>query len=352
MRKRSSFGFDIIIFSSALALVIIGILFIYSSGMSSTGEIVSNEYIKQIIWGIIGLVLLFAVLATDYTFFRNISLYLYGFSILVLIFTLIFGRTVNGAKSWLGIGEFGIQPSEFTKITTILFLAWYYESHEKEITQFRTFIIGLAICALPALFIIVQPDMGTALVYVPIFLIVSFIAGIKKRYLIYLLLLMSLVTLFTLLPAWETYIYRSNLGLVRIIRDPKIFRVFFITMLFLLMLAIAGLLLLKKRYFYWIVYIFSTVNISLFVSMFARKFLQDYQIKRLIVFLDPAFDELNTGWNITQSITAVGSGGMIGKGFLHGTQSHYKFLPQQSTDFIFSIIGEDPYVLPRLLAHS
>ncbi len=341
MKRQSYFGFDIAIFGSALALVIIGILFIYSSGLSSTGEIVSNEYIKQIIWAVIGLILLFAVLATDYSFFRNIALYLYAGSLLLLLITLIFGKEVNGAKSWLGFLDFGIQPSEFTKISTILFLAYCYEHYEKKITSLKVFFIGMAICAAPTLLIIIQPDMGTALVYIPLFLIVSFIAGIRKRYLFYLIILMVLVIIFTLLPAWEQYIFRSKIAFVRLLDDSGYLKYFLLSVLVIFALSLAGYLIYRKTYFYWLVYSFSSVLISLIGAIGARGFLKDYQLMRLIVFLDPTIDELGTGWNITQSITAVGNGGLLGRGFLQGTQSHYKFLPQQSTDFIFSIIGEE-----------
>jgi rod shape determining protein RodA len=106
-------------------------------------------------------------------------------------------------------------------------------------------------------------------------------------------------------------------------------------------LAIVGYLLLKKGYFYWIFYSAIIMFISLLGSMGAGIFLKEYQIMRLIVFLNPGIDPRGAGWNIIQSITAVGSGGIFGKGFLKGTQSHYRFLPQQSTDFIFSIIAEE-----------
>jgi rod shape determining protein RodA len=102
-----------------------------------------------------------------------------------------------------------------------------------------------------------------------------------------------------------------------------------------------GSRLYKKRYFYWIAYFVFILLLSLFTSFAAHRILKDYQIMRLIVFLDPGVDPRGAGWNIIQSMTAIGSGDLLGKGFLLGTHSHYRFLPEQSTDFIFSIFGEE-----------
>jgi rod shape determining protein RodA len=108
----------------------------------------------------------------------------------------------------------------------------------------------------------------------------------------------------------------------------------------------------KKRYFFWIVYGIAVLIISLGASFMSHKVLKEYQIKRLIVFLDPNVDPRGAGWNIIQSITAIGSGGLSGKGYLQGTQSHYRFLPQQSTDFIFSIFTEEWGLLGGLLVFA
>jgi rod shape determining protein RodA len=114
-------------------------------------------------------------------------------------------------------------------------------------------------------------------------------------------------------------------------------------------IALFGFLRYRKRYFYWIIYAAAILMLSLGASFAARKALKDYQIMRLIVFLDPNVDPRGSGWNIIQSITAIGSGGFTGKGYLQGTQSHYRFLPQQSTDFIFSIFSEEWGLLGGLL---
>jgi rod shape determining protein RodA len=119
-----------------------------------------------------------------------------------------------------------------------------------------------------------------------------------------------------------------------------------------MVIALFGYIWYKKRYFYWIVYGVTIIIFSLGASFVSYKVLKDYQIMRLIVFLDPNVDPRGSGWNIIQSITAIGSGGLLGKGYLHGTQSHYRFLPQQSTDFIFSIFTEEWGLLGGLLVFT
>ena len=126
MRSRSLFGVDFILLGATLALVTIGLLFIYSSNVTSTGVVYSHEYIKQAIWIVSGLIFLFFIAFFDYSLLNEWAPYIYAFFIIILAYTLIFGRVVNGAKSWLGFsGGIGIQPSEFTKIATILLLAKY-----------------------------------------------------------------------------------------------------------------------------------------------------------------------------------------------------------------------------------
>ena len=116
---------------------------------------------------------------------------------------------------------------------------------------------------------------------------------------------------------------------------------FWVVLFVLVTLSSIGHFALHQRYFYWLFYVSTILSTSYIGSLALRQVLKDYQIKRLIVFLDPGIDPQGAGWNVIQSVTAVGSGGWFGKGWLHGTQSHYRFLPQQSTDFIFSIIAEE-----------
>jgi rod shape determining protein RodA len=174
MNKTSFINFDILLLLATVLLVIIGILFIYSSGVSTSGLLTSNEFTKQIIWAITGIFLMILFLFLSYTHLKTFALPIYFGSLLVLIFTLIFGKVVNNSRSWIDFGIVGFQPSEFTKITTILFLAVYFEKIGNKIRQLPYYLLGFIIIFLPVILILLQPDLGTAIVFFPIYIIASF----------------------------------------------------------------------------------------------------------------------------------------------------------------------------------
>ena len=180
---------DPILLSSSLALVGAGILFVYSSGVNSAGVSVSNEWIKQIVWASSGLVLMVVFAVTNHQNYKPRTPYIFFAALALLVLTLVFGRQVNGARSWLGIGNMGIQPSEFVKIATILFLAAYLSEIGNGITELPRFLLGLLVVAAPVALIVLQPDMGTALIYCPVFLTMALLAGARIRHLLFVLLL-------------------------------------------------------------------------------------------------------------------------------------------------------------------
>jgi rod shape determining protein RodA len=348
-QERSVLGIDIVLIGATIALIIVGVLFIYSSGVTSDGVSFSNEWVRQIIFAVLGLALMAGITAMDYSRVRDLSPYIYGLAILALVFTLLFGRVVNGARSWIGIGDLGIQPSEFSKIATILLLAYVLDTRGDAIQNPSGFALSLAVVLVPMALILVQPDFGTAIVYVPIFLIMAFAAGAKTSYIIFLLLSGALAIVFTVLPAWELYIRGTDVPFVSVITDSRLFAIVSGSFGLIAILGIFGVLVAKQGYFKWVIYGSSAVLSGLAGSFVGRRLLQDFQIMRLIVFLDPNVDPRGAGWNIIQSVTAVGSGGVTGKGWLQGTQSHLQYLPQQSTDFIFSILAEEWGFLGALL---
>lgn len=341
MKNKILAMFDYLLILVVLILVALGVLFIYSSSINSEGVSVTNEYIKQIIWASIGFVIMIFVTLYDFRKTESLTPYLYVFLILLLVYTRIFGRYVNGAKSWIGIGEFGVQPSEFGKIFFILFLARFLDE-SKNMNQFKRFIYAIGILLLPMGLILIQPDLGTASVYIPIFLTMCFIAGIPIKYILYVLAFGILTVFFTVIPVWNMEIAEKPLVFISVLTNLKL-RALLISSV--LLITLLGYVVRRyfhgPKYIYWITLVFSVICLSLIFSMVLGKFLKDYQIKRLIIFMNPNKDRLGAGWNIIQSKVAIGAGGMTGQGYLQGTQSHYRFLPQQSTDFIFSILSEE-----------
>ncbi len=341
MRRATLFGFDFLLLGASLLLTVIGVLFIYSSGITSTGVQYSTEYIKQIVWAGTGLILMAVVILINYTRLRGLSVYLYGFSILLLIITALFGREVHGARSWLGFREVGIQPSEFAKIITILFLGSYLSGIGRGIRELPRFLLGFGIVLLPMGLILLQPDMGTALVYIPIFLVMTFMAGARLMHIFFIAAAGFLIVVFSTLPAFAKWILVGRINFLGLVTDLDFLKYYILALLLMTLLSAWGTFGFKRRYFYWIHYFSLLLLVSTVGALLAARVLKDYQIMRLIIFLDPRLDPQGAGWNIIQSMTAVGSGGFWGKGFLQGTQSHYRFLPQQSTDFIFSILAEE-----------
>ncbi|MDR3276690.1 MAG: rod shape-determining protein RodA [Treponema sp.] len=341
MKLRDFLEIDYSLLFAATVLAAFGILFIYSSGVSSEGVVVSTEYFRQIIWAAGGFVLALVLAMVNYRKFYNLTLYLYLGVLALLAYTCLFGYTVNGARAWLGVGSFGIQPSEFAKITTILFLAWFLDSSRKTMNSFARFILSCLIVFIPMGLVLIQPDFGTSLVFIPILLVMGFIAGISARYILFLIAVIGLTVILLGLPLWQSYILGNTIPSLAILSNTRFITGTVLVLGLITAISVFGFLRYKKRYFYWIAYAAAVVIFSLGTSWLAQKVLKDYQIMRLIVFLDPNVDPRGAGWNIIQSITAIGSGGLWGRGYLQGTQSHYQFLPQQSTDFIFSIFSEE-----------
>ncbi len=348
MRRSLTTYFDFVLFGATMSLIVVGVLFIYSSGVNSSGDLVSREYLKQLIWAGTGLAILFLFAFINYGTLRMASVYLYGIAIVLLLVTLGIGRDVNGHRSWLGVGELGIQPSEFAKIACILFLATYFSNIGNGVRELPRLLLGVLIIVIPLGMILLQPDLGTTLVLVLIFLFMGFMAGAQLRHLFFILMVGVLTIVFAALPS---ILQRTGRGaaLFGLLREPT-------SMFYLVPPAaiIAGLSLLgfrasRRIYFYWIFYFASIAVVSAVCSVAVRLALKDYQIMRFVIFLNPHLDPQGSGWNILQSLTAIGSGGFRGKGFLHGTQSHYQFLPSQSTDFIFSILTEEWGFLGGLL---
>jgi len=332
---------DYLLLLPVLVLIIIGVLFIYSSGVTYEGEQVSNEYVRQIIWATISLFALFAISLINYRRFYNFSMYIYIFALISLLYTLFFGHVIYNASRWIRIGSMGIQMSEFVKIIVIIMLARYLADTDHIKESFPRFLMSCIIVIIPMGMVLLQPDLGTALVYIAILLIMIFIAGVKMRYVAFMISCIVLTGILLGLPIWQTYILQRSISFIVILTNIRF--LLLIVLFFLIIAAIAffGYRKYKKRYFFWVVYAAAIIIFSLLASYAGRIVLKDYQMMRLIVFLNPNVDPRGAGWNIIQSVTAIGSGGFAGRGYLQGTQSHYRFLPEQSTDFIFSIFSEE-----------
>jgi rod shape determining protein RodA len=268
--RRFIQNFDWFLFFLVILLIAMGTVNLYSATHLAGEGHDTPLYLKQVYWTGLGFFFLFLVLFFDYHLLLSVAYPLYWISISLLLGVTLFGRSISGSQRWLTFGPFSFQPSEMVKICLILALAKYFFVHElNRRYTLKDLWAPLGMALLPALMIIKQPDLGTAILVLLISVTIFFFLGISWKTLIF-----SLGSFFLFLP----------------------------------------------------------------VSWF---FLKDYQKKRILIFLQPESDPLGAGYHIIQSKIAVGSGGFWGKGFLKGTQGQLRFLPEQHTDFAFSVLAEE-----------
>lgn len=302
---------DLAILLPSILLMIFGLLAIYSSTVNHPTA--SGNFNKQFFWFFLSLAAAIIAYLLPHRTYRLLAVPSYIISIAMLALVLVMGKTVYGSKSWLGIGSLGMQPSEFAKIGLILFLAYWISRKQTDINTVKDLAITLAAGLTPIFLILLQPDMGTAIVFGLITLFMIFWGGI------------SLFGLFVVLsPGFVTF--ASLFGTVPLI--------------FTLIVVLAILIYFKKDLF--ISTTVFVINIAAgFFFDYLYRILQPHQQKRIETFLDPNSDPLGAGYNALQAKVAIGSGGLIGKGFMEGNQTQLRFIPEQWTDFIYCVVGEE-----------
>lgn len=266
--RRGLKQLDWIVVTTTFLIVALGLLVLYSSGIKA-GEVRSEiDASRQFLYAGVGLIALFIVSRIDYRVFKSYAVPIYIIMVVSLAAVDVIGRTALGAQRWISIGFFQFQPSEFAKLALIIVLGTYYSKVHARSSQFRYLVYSLLILLLPMALIIAQPDLGTGLVLLVIWMSMTIASKVKRRYLL--------------------------LG--------------------------AGSLAIMAPIVY--------------------RFLAPYQQNRINVLLNPQADTLGTGYNVTQAVIAVGSGGWTGRGLSAGSQSQLNFLPSQHTDFIFAVLAE------------
>ncbi len=258
---------DLNFLGTAVVLAMIGCLLVYSATFFNEPDL--STFKRQMLWVVIGIVLALVILTVDYHVLFDIAPILYGIGLVLLVYLLLWGQLTANVKSWIRIGGFQFQPSEFMKVFTALMLARFFDSNDRAYLDMRSFAKAMGIIGLPVGLIIVQPDFGTAASFFPLVAVAMFFGGIRPR-------------------VWAAMV------LLVIIAAP--------------------------------------------VGYFSLK---PYQRERLMVFLNPERDPLGSGYQVTQAKIAIGSGGIHGKGFRHGTQGKFGFVPEHHTDFIFAVLGEE-----------
>jgi rod shape determining protein RodA len=300
----------------SLCLVLFGLATLYSAGQTDVPTRAAGVWYRQFLWFGMGIVAMWIIFHVSMRVLEWLSPAVYAFSILLLVVVLAVGTgagTAEGTHSWFSVGGHPIgQPSELAKVATVLMLARFLSSRKEPPRSLRDLIGPVLIVGVPCLLVLKQPDLGSALVFVGIFFAMLFWAGVRPRMLFMLATpVISLFLAFNTL-AWSVWI-----------------------ILFVL-------ILIAWRPYVWDWVVFLTANVAMgAVALPLWKRLAPYQQNRLLTFLNPEADPRAAGYHAIQSRVAIGSGGWFGTGYTEGPQKRLAFLPEQHTDFVFSVVGEE-----------
>jgi len=304
------------------AIVIMGWLNIYAVTYDPESKIsIFNLTInsgRQLLFIAGAFIIIMMILIIDMRFYETFAYIIFGLVLFLLLLVPIIGKEVGGNKAWLGIGSFGVQPSEFAKFATALAVAKYIGSVGFRMDNVRNQIVLFLLIGAPMVLILLQKDTGTALVFTA-FTVVFFREGMSP-FLIIAGIIAAIIFVLTLMVN-EYYLF-TGVGILLVVAilmgKKKIKRVVLLT---------AGAI--------------AICGVIMSVDYIITDVLKPHQQNRIRALINPDADPLGFGWNVTQSKIAIGSGGFLGKGFLQGTQTKFNFVPEQSTDFIFCTIGEE-----------
>lgn len=303
--------YDYLTLGLILILIIIGCFAIFSATYSDTeGE--NGFFARQLMWSVLGVMVMIGVSLVSLKLINRLVYWFYIFTLFLLLLVLFVGKVGQGAERWLIVGPVHVQPSELAKLATILAVSKYLSDKYTDVNKLKYFSIAVGLILLPFILIVRQPDLGTALVFLALIIPLLYWAGLNWFH------------IFTILTPLLTMILSFN------------FWAFMI-----LMITIVLVLAFSRRKPIFLVAVF-LLNIGVGIATpYLWNQLRPYQQQRILTFVNPEKDPKGAGYQIIQSQVAIGSGGIWGKGYLQGSQTHLRFLPAQHTDFIFSVIGEE-----------
>lgn len=302
---------DISVVATVVALVLIGLTAIYSATNASGAETGHQIFKRQILWVFLGMTILFGASFVPLRLLHKYAYPLFIVSILLLLFVLVVGSGV-GTKRWLVFGGFRLQPSEIAKVLTVIALAKYFSKRTRNLDKAGDIFIGFGIVLVPLLLVMRQPDLGSALVFLAIILPIMHWAGLSSK-----ILFVLVAPLISLLSAFNFYTFFFAMAVISLV-----------------------LFLMQRGLVFFLTNFILNISVGIFTPIM-WDVLKDYQKQRILTFMGIVTDPQGLGYQVIQSKVAIGSGGLFGKGFLQGTQTHLRFLPEQHTDFIFCVIGEE-----------
>lgn len=304
--------FDWASFLAPLLLALLSVALIYSAKHASSSPAERALFVKEALWVALGLIVFLVAYKIPLRTHEIMAYLYYAFGLLLLAALFVLGATQYGATRWFNLGPFNVQPSEIMKLAVIIALARFLAYPKRAFHNFWWVIAAAALAGVPMLLVLRQPDLGTSLIFLILLVSLLFWSGLSI-YLIFLLVtpLLSVVLAFHWIP-WG---------------------------LFFLGLLVA---LFYSRPGKWLgVFVVLLNLIGGVATPLLWNHLHDYQKERILAFIDPYKDPLGSGYQLIQSKVAIGSGGLLGKGYLHSSQARLEFLPMQHTDFIYSVMGEE-----------
>lgn len=325
-----------------LSLMLMGWLNIYAASYNSVNPNIfdiSQEYGKQFIWMMSSIIIGFSIFLMDGRFITKLSYPFYIIALVLLVLVLLVGKEVNGAKAWFGIGSFGIQPAEFAKVAVNMVMAHFLSTTTLKIDNLRTRLIAILILIVPAGLIMLQPDTGTVLVFVG-FVFVLYRQGLSGNILLFGMLAIVVAVIALLMRATVFTLPFS----AEKINGQYYFMGIIVGICGAIFLLIRQVIMKRYRRPYYTYLVVAGIVSIIFIGSInyvVDNVLSSHQTQRINILLGLEDDPQGAGYNVKQSKTSIGSGGFIGKGYLQGTLTKFKYVPMQSTDFIFCTVGEE-----------
>ncbi|MBN1600135.1 MAG: rod shape-determining protein RodA [Chitinispirillaceae bacterium] len=326
--KDANVRFDFALFLGAVILWIIGIFLVYSATYFHESGPLAGLHKQQILWVIMAVLVIMVIISIPGRFFFSYAYLLYGASLIMLLLALFMGVSAKGAERWIMVAGVKIQPSEFAKIGLMIAMARYLSENAVSLDRLTSFIMPGILIIVPFVLVLKQPDLGTAGVFCALALPMFFWGGLRLIEVIYIISpLMSLG--FSFIPLILSYNSKHSWGMLEAIP----WGLFFLSLCTLLYFT-------RPRWVILVSVIVANLFTATITTVVWNSFLKDYQKMRIISFVNPQADAYGAGYQVIQSKVAIGSGAIFGKGYLNGTQTKLSFLPEQHTDFIFSVLGE------------
>jgi len=320
--------FDLALFLPVVFLWILGNLLVYSATKMHTSGLLYHIYYDQMIWTALGIMIIMGALSIPTRFYYRFAPVIYVLTLILLAAVLVAGESSKGAQRWFSLGPIRIQPSEFAKIGLLLMLAKYFAKKNISLYDPKTLIVPILIIFPPFILILKQPNLSTALVFMAMSLPMFYWAGMTLLEIFFLTSPILSVVL-SAIPLILTF----GTGTAPGIAGAVPWTIFFIVLVVIFSLTRPPLPLL-------FIVLFLNLSAALGTNIIWEKFLHDYQKMRVISFVDPQSDPRGAGYQVIQSMIALGSGQSLGKGYLKGSQVNLSYLPDQHTDFIFAVLGE------------